>query len=180
MTVSLLTDLRFPTGDQTNFLGTGAWGVKPFAAASFRTGWLTPHVNLGYQWNGASLLGGNIWNGTTGNLPGYAFFSAGTDFGVSKGLTLALDYLGQELINAPQVTMSTYTSAGPLVSTGQIGNFPTLVSASKQTYNQSNVALGAKYALFDRLLVSGNLMIAINDGGLRQRVTPLIGLSYIF
>ncbi len=180
MTISLLTDLRFPTGDQTNFLGTGAWGVKPFAAASFRTGWLTPHVNLGYQWNGASLLGGNIWNGTVGSLPSYAFFSAGTDLGVTKGLTLAVDYLGQELINAPQVTTSTYTSSGPLVSTGQIGTFPTVVSNSTQTYNQSNVAFGAKYALFDRLLVSGNVMIAVNDGGLRQRVTPLIGVSYIF
>jgi hypothetical protein len=180
LTISLLTDLRFPTGDETNFLGSGAWGVKPFAAASFRTGWLTPHVNLGYQWNGASLLGGNIWNGTTGNLPGYAFFSVGTDLGVTKGLTLAIDYLGQELINAPRVETSTYTSSGPLVSTGQVGTFPTLVSGSTQTYNQSNVAVGAKYALFGRLLLSGNILVAVNNGGLRQRITPLIGISYVF
>jgi hypothetical protein len=178
--ISLLTDIRFPTGDETNFLGSGAWGVKPFAAASIRTGWLTPHVNLGYQWNGTSLLGGNIWNGTRGTLPGYAFFSAGTDMGVTKGLTLAVDYLGQELINAPRVETSTYTSSGPLVSTGQLGTFPTLVSASTQTYNQSNVAVGAKYALFGRVLLSGNVLVAVNNGGLRQRVTPLIGISYVF
>ena len=179
-TISVLTDVRFPTGDETNFLGSGAWGVKPFAAASVRTGWLTPHFNVGYQWNGSSLLGGNIWNGTKGTLPGYAFFSAGTDIGVTKGLTLAVDYLGQELINAPRVTMSSYTSTGPLVSTGQIGTFPTVVSDSKQTYNQSNVAVGAKYALFNRFLLIGNIMVAVNDGGLRQRVTPTLGISYIF
>jgi hypothetical protein len=30
------------------------------------------------------------------------------------------------------------------------------------------------------LLLSGNLLVALNDGGLRQRLTPLIGLSYTF
>jgi hypothetical protein len=37
-----------------------------------------------------------------------------------------------------------------------------------------------KYNLFDRLIVSGNLLVALNEGGLRQRITPLIGLSYSF
>jgi hypothetical protein len=178
-TLPLLTDLRLPSGDETNFLGSGAWGVKPFAALSIRTGWLTPHVNLGYQWNGSSLLGGNIWTGTKGKLPGFGFFSAGTDIGLSSRLTLAADYIGQELINAPVVTTSTYTSPGPLATTGQIGTFPTIATSSRKTYNQSNAAFGFKLSAF-RLLFSGNLLVALNEGGLRQRVTPLVGVSYAF
>ena len=54
--VALLGDVRVPTGDERNFLGSGAYGLRPSVAASIRTGWLTPHVNLGYQWNGLSLL----------------------------------------------------------------------------------------------------------------------------
>jgi hypothetical protein len=180
MSLSVLTDLRIPSGDETNFLGSGAWGVKPFAALSVRTGWLTPHVNLGYMWNGSSLLGGNIWTGTKDSLPGFLFFSAGTDIGVTKGLTFAVDYMGQELINAPRVVTTTYTSLGPLATTGQVGTFPTITSTAKQTYNQSNAAFGLKYSLFDKMIVSGNLLVALNDGGLRERVTPLIGLSYTF
>jgi hypothetical protein len=180
VSLSLLTDVRLPSGDETNFLGSGAWGVKPFAALSVRTGWLTPHVNLGYQWNGSSLLGGNIWTGTKAGLPGYAFFSAGTDIGVSRGLTFAVDYLGQELIDAPRVATTSYTSSGPLTTTGQVGTFPTITSAGDSTYNQSNAAFGLKYSLFDRMIVSGNLLVALNDGGLRERVIPLIGLSYTF
>lgn len=180
MSLALASDLRLPTGDESNFLGSGAWGVKPFAAFSVRTGWLTPHVNLGYQWNGSSYLGGSIWNGTKDKLPDFAFFSIGTDIGLTRRLTAAVDYIGQELISAPRVTSSTYTSLGPLVSTGQVGTFPTISTIDKETYNQSNTAFGLKYNFFDRLIVSGNLLVALNEGGLRQRVTPLIGLSYSF
>jgi hypothetical protein len=180
MSLSVVTDVRVPSGDETNFLGSGAWGVKPFAALSIRTGSLTPHVNLGYQWNGSSLLGGNIWTGTKAGLPGFLFFSVGTDFGLTRRLTLGADYMGQELINAPRVEMSNYTSQGPLVSTGQVGVFPTVVNGNKQTYNQSNASFGLKYNAFNRFLISGNLLIALNNGGLRERVTPLIGLSYTF
>lgn len=178
--IALASDLRLPTGDESNFLGSGAWGVKPFAAISVRTGWLTPHVNLGYQWNGSSYLGGNIWNGTKDKLPDFAFFSIGTDIGVTRRLTAAVDYIGQELISAPRIISATYTSLGPLVSTRQTGTFPTISTVDKETYNQSNSAFGFKYNLFDRLIVSGNLLVALNEGGLRQRVTPLVGLSYSF
>jgi hypothetical protein len=180
MSLSVLTDVRVPSGDETNFLGSGAWGVKPFAALSVRTGFLTPHVNLGYQWNGSSLLGGNIWTGTKAGLPGFVFFSAGTDFALTSRLTLGADYMGQELINAPRVELSSYTSQGPLTATGQVGTFPTIVNGDKQTYNQSNASIGLKYNVFNKFLVSGNLLVALNDGGLRERVTPLLGLSYTF
>jgi hypothetical protein len=145
-----------------------------------RTGWLTPHVNLGYQWNGSSYPGGSIWNGTKDKLPDFAFFSVGTDIGLTRRLTAAVDYIGQELISAPRVISSTHTSLGPLVSTGQIGTFPTISTVDKESYNQNNAAFGLKYNFYDRLIVSGNLLVALNKGGLRQRVTPLIGLSYSF
>jgi hypothetical protein len=180
LSLAVLSDVRLPTGDESNFLGSGAWGVKPFAALSVRTGWVTPHVNLGYQWNGSSFLGGSIWSGTKDKLPDFAFFSVGTDIGLTRRVTAAVDYIGQEVINAPRVSSSTYTSLGPLVSTGQTGTFQNLTTSVRETYNQSNAAFGLKYNLFDRLLVSGNLLVALNEGGLRERVTPLIGLSYSF
>jgi hypothetical protein len=118
--------------------------------------------------------------GTKANLPGYAFFSAGTDVGLSRRFTVAVDYIGQELINAPRVAVVTFTSQAPLVSTGQIGSFATASPIANQTYNQSNLAVGLKANVLDRFVVSSNLLIALNDGGLREKVVPLIGLSYTF
>jgi hypothetical protein len=180
LNLALLTDLRLPSGDAMNLLGSGAIGWKPFVALSVRTGPITPHFNAGYQWNGESILAGNLITGTKANLPGFAFFSAGSDIGISRRLTLAVDYLGQELINAPRVGVATYTSQAPLVTTGQVGTFGTAAPVINQTYNQSNLAVGAKASVVGQLVLSGNLLIALNDGGLRQKVIPLIGLSYTF
>jgi hypothetical protein len=150
------------------------------AALSIRTGPLTPHVNLGYQWNGSSVLGGNPYLGTSGRLPGFGIFSMGTDLAMSKWVTASVDYLGQELINVPTVATATYTSPGPLSATGQIGTFATIAPGGNHTYNQSDAAFGLKANLVDRLLLTGNIIVALNDGGLRQRVTPMVALSYTF
>lgn len=180
LSFAIVTDVRLPTGDANNFLGSGTVGVKPVAALSFRTGWLTPHVNLGYQWNGSSILGGNPYLGTKSTLPGFAIFAAGSDIPVSRYVTLSVDYLGQELVNSPRIGTETFQSPGPLATTGQIGTFKTIYPLGKEVYNQSDAAVGLKFSLFDHLLLTVNSIIAINDGGLRQRVTPMAGLSYVF
>ena len=86
----------------------------------------------------------------------------------------------EELVNAPRIQSSTYTiTPGYELTNGTTPTFAN-ISTLKQTYNQSSGAFGAKYSLFGRLILSGNLLVALNDGGLRQRVAPLIGLSYTF
>jgi hypothetical protein len=118
--------------------------------------------------------------GTSAKLPGFALLSVGTDVGINRWLTASVDYLGQELINAPRVTTASYTSPGPLAATRQIGTFPTVAPAGNQTYNQSDSAFGVKINVIDRLLLTGNIIVALDEGGLRQRLTPLIALSYTF
>jgi hypothetical protein len=180
LSFALLADVRAPTGDASNFLGSGTVGIKPVAALSVRAGWLTPHVNLGYQWNGSSILGGNPYLGTKGSLPGFAIFSAGSDIPVSKYITLSADYLGQELVNSLRISTTTFASPGPLASTGQVGNFQTIVTDGKQTYNQSDAAIGVKISALDHLLFTANAIVSLNNGGLRQKITPLVALSYVF
>jgi hypothetical protein len=64
--VSIGADLRLPTGDETNYLGTGTTSVKPFAAVSFLTRptssgvVLSPHFNIGWQFSGKSILAGTF------------------------------------------------------------------------------------------------------------------------
>jgi hypothetical protein len=58
-------DLRLPTGDAQNYLGTGAISVRPFAALSLKVlpthGILfAPHFYAGWQFSGRSVLGGQL------------------------------------------------------------------------------------------------------------------------
>lgn len=177
---ALVTDVRLPTGDASNFLGSGTLGLKPVAALSYRASWFTPHVNLGYQWNGSSVLGGNPYIGSKSKLPGFAIFSAGSDIPVSKYVTLSADYLGQEIINAERIGLTNFQSPLPLAATGQLGSFSTIQQLGKHVYNQSDAAIGMKISAFDHFLMTVNAIIALNDGGLRQRVTPMAGISYVF
>ena len=91
MAMSILTDIRTPSGDEKNFLGSGAVGIKPFLALTLRRGVVSPHFNIGYQWNGKSLLAGSLINGVKGSLPNQFFYTVGADVGMAKRLTFATD-----------------------------------------------------------------------------------------
>jgi hypothetical protein len=166
--IALATDLRFPTGDERDFLGSGAFGFRPFVAVSVK-GRVAPHFNIGYQWNGDSVLAGNIVEGTKGDLPSQFFYSIGTDIALHPKVTVAADFLGQQLFDAPRVTRTTtpFRSA----SFESIG-------IRTDTFGMNNGSIGFKVNPVGRLLFMFNLLFRANSAGLRQDVTPLIGLSY--
>ena len=94
-----------------NFLGSGATGVKPFGVLSYEAR-VSPHAEVGYEWNGESTLaGGSLVPGTTpasakGSLPSRFVYIVGTDVAVVKRLTVAFDIYGQRLFRAPQLISS--------------------------------------------------------------------------
>jgi hypothetical protein len=193
LNIAAAVDVRTPTGNARDFLGSGAAGIRPFVAISGGKRF-SPHVNLGYQWNGNSILAGNLTGTTVGEtnevatiqtgpatsarLPSQYFYSVGSDYGVSKRLTLNVDYLGQVLVHAPRVFASTFTTQNIPGGTGAL-TLPT-VTAGIDTIGLNNASVGFKYNVIDRLLFTANLLFRMDDRGLRQNVTPLIGVSYAF
>lgn len=170
--LALGVDVRLPTGDAYNFLGSGALGLKPFIAISGRTQRITPHVNLGYQWNDSSPLAGDIFTGSQGHLPNQLEYAVGFDAGVSKKFSFAADVLGQEMFHAQGVAPSTFTAANGT-------QFPDN-NFVQENANIVNGSLGFKVNPISTLLVSFNVLIQLNDAGLRSRVVPLVGFSYSF
>ena len=45
-------------------------------------------------------------------------------------------------------------------------------------YSMNNAGIGFKYAIAKQLLLSANVLFRLDDNGLHQRTTPLIGISY--
>jgi Putative MetA-pathway of phenol degradation len=168
--MALGVDLRLPTGDELDFLGTGAVGLKPFVALTYNHGRYSPHINVGYQFNGNSVLAGNVQSGEKGSLPEQFLYVAGVDIGVSPKFSLAADFLGQRLIDAQRVFSSPFTA-----SDGEV--FPA-TRFETGSVSISNGALGFKVNPVGTLLVTFNLLVKLNNGGLRDRVTPLVGLSF--
>jgi hypothetical protein len=170
------TDVRVPSGDEKNFLGSGAIGVKPFLSASYRAR-ISPHANIGYEFNGSSILAGNLATGQEGRLPDELFYSGGVDAGITRKVTIALDLLGQRLYEAPRLTLGPFVD---IVGTSHSDIPQTSPATKNRSFNMNDLAVGAKYSPFGNLLLTGNVQLKLDDGGLRAKVVPLVGISYTF
>jgi len=166
-------DLRLPSGDEKNLLGTGAPAVQPFVAWSATYGALAPHINVGYQWNGSSILAGDIDAGVSEDLPDVAVYAVGAVVAVHPRVTLALDVLGRYIIDSPRVRLSDFHALdGRSV-------FPN-ITFDTGSINELSSAAGLKINIAGRLLLNTNLLMRLNSAGLRDKISPLVGIEYAF
>jgi hypothetical protein len=191
--MAVAMDLRVPSGDALSLLGSGAYGVRPFLAVS-GGGRVSPHLNIGYQWNSKSILasGSKLFESNiTGvelsklqsnppvetfaavperGLPDQFFYSLGADIAATPRLTLVFDYLGQVLINTPRVFATPFSApTGAAFSS---------ITGGVDTMGLNNAATGLKFSLGRGLLVTADLLFRLDNRGLRQDVTPMVALSY--
>ena len=168
-------DVRMPTGDEHNLLGSGALGLRPFAAVSASIGPLSPHANLAYQWNGKSELAGNVRLAQKADLPDQFVYAAGGDLVLADRLSVIFDVLGERVIDSPRLQPRTSTRTG---AAGSV-TLPDITFLT-ESYWASSAAFGLKANVAQRLLVAFNLRFAIADGGLTDRVAPLLGVEWTF
>lgn len=164
-----ILDVRLPTGDEYNFLGSGATGLRGSIAASGQMGRIAPHVNIGYQWNGNSVLAGDVALGVKAKLPSSIVYTAGADVGLTPKMTFAADVFG-ERVSASRV-LSTQFNAANGVPYRAIG-------FQKSGYNVMSGSVGLKINPGSRFIVTVNTLFRLNHTGLRSKLVPLVGLSY--
>ncbi|HSD67001.1 MAG TPA: hypothetical protein VLF95_09885 [Vicinamibacteria bacterium] len=170
--LALGIDGRIPTGDEEDLLGLGAFGVKPFLVLSLSQGRVAPHLNVAYLWNGKSVLAGDVGSGRKADLPDQVQYAVGADIGVAKRLTLAFDFLGTYVIDSPRLVRETFTAAN-----GEA--FPQ-IGFVNESYSLASGAAGLKLNPVGRLLVDFNVLFRLDSAGLRDKVTPLVGIEYAF
>jgi hypothetical protein len=166
-------DVRLPTGDEHNLLGTGAPGVQPFGVWSGSFGVVSPHVNLGYQWNGSSVLASSPGSGVAEDLPDVVAYSLGGVFAVHPKLTAAVDLIGRYVIDSPRLRPETFHA---LDGRTELPN----IAFGTGSFNELSAALGVKLNLVGPLLLNMNVLMRLNSVGLRDKISPLIGVEYAF
>jgi hypothetical protein len=182
--------VRFPTGDALNYLGSGAYGFNLYTLASYKRR-LSPHAKIAYQWNTHSVLLNPSGQGPNLNLPGGAQYGAGADLALSSRLTASADILANEFVNSPYITKSCQTiPASSLLSTStpvcgtstSTTTTLTTLTQSTQTYTTANFSGGMKWRPFrnQRLILYGNVLIQMNNVGLKSDPSPSGGLSFSF
>lgn len=164
-------DVRVPSGDEMNFLGSGTIGLKPYLAISVQAR-ISPHGNFGYQWNAKSTLNANSL-GSEQTLPTDVFYTAGVNVEPRKRWAFIIDLLGKRFFNTPRLAPATQ------VMVPGYGQAPS-VEPRVGSYVANDLAIGFKMTTYKHLILTANATTKLNEGGLRSRVVPLAGLSYSF
>jgi hypothetical protein len=178
--VSVGADLRLPTGDEQNFLGSGTVGFTPFAVFSYAAR-VSPHVNVGYEVNGSSFLAGQIKPPmpvgppnlittpsvfTKAHLPNQFVYAGGVDVAVlPKRLAGTFDLIGQRVFNAQRSTVSTQMFLGPCTPSGQVPqtNSNTYCSTAPTTPTDPQSTLINTTGSFNILNASLGAKVRISD-----------------
>ncbi|MFQ5674897.1 MAG: transporter [bacterium] len=166
--VAAFADLRLPTGDEDDFLGTGKTNFKISGVASKKIGDFTPHLNVAYDKRSAELDSDEFE------------FIFGFDQKVISGLTFAFDVLGEVDVNNDEVielfpgtkTIVDRATNGQAIRKVDLSNIP-----ERDNDNTYNASFGFRYAPSASVILLGNLLVPLNDGGLRSTVAPTVGLT---
>jgi hypothetical protein len=199
-------DVRLPTGDKENLLGTGAVQTKLQLIASGEFSRVSPHVNFGYTFSHGDLSSSltalpatnelanpqtqaqidaarGISLGGTLQLPNEVNYVAGLDIAAHSLVTVSADFVGRTALDvqrfglAPQTYQYRTANSGPLLTTTR----ETLAGTETGNLNLLLGVVGAKFNIpGTSLLLTGSVLFPINDSGLRPKVTPVVGLDYSF
>lgn len=161
--LGILTEARFPTGDEKDFLGSGEFALRVLGIASARYGNFSPHLNAGYLYRSGKSLTDAVLT------------TAGFDQLMASWATLAVDVIGQWQANKSQLSLPglvTFTS--PSRRQVRPTNLPT------RPDNILDGSLGFKFLTKSGVTLITNALIPLNSGGMRGNVVWTAGAEYNF
>lgn len=167
-------DLRLPTGNADDLLGSGATQLKLGLVAAKFSGRFAPRAGAGYTFSsgGADFLG---------DLPNELNYSAGFDAVLHRRVTLTADFLGRTLFDAERLVLVQQDFQFDQRTDPTVRDVERLTPGSAvSNLNLFLVSAGLKVNPFGRLLLVGNVLFGVGDDGLQDKVTPAVGLEYSF
>ncbi len=174
---ALGTDVRLPTGDYRDLLGTGALEVRAYMIGSAHLGAFSPHLNAGYTWA--------LHPAASVSVADEINYTGGFDWALSPRFTVVVDAIGRTFRNTQsvQVVDATFfantnpSSAQP--PTVVSAEFPRLVTTTANL-NTLLGSVGFRVNPVGNLLLTVNGLFSISKKGLRDDFTPLVAIDYAF
>jgi hypothetical protein len=163
LALAVLGDVRFPTGSESDLLGSGAFAARGLAILSARFGAFSPHANVGYLYRGGAFE----TDAVLGTL--------GFDHLLAPWATLAVDVISQlQVGDSPLQVPDPVVIQAPYART----IMPTTIPDRRDDLVDGS--LGLKLTTAKGLTIVGNGEWPLNRGGLRPDVIWTLGLEYNF
>jgi hypothetical protein len=161
--IAFLGDVRFPTGDSDNLLGSGQFSARGLAIMSARFGALSGHANAGYAYRGG------------GQQNDAVLATAGFDDLIAQHVTLAAD-----LVSELQVGHSKLHLPAPVQYDVPFKRTVNPTSIPDIADDLVNGSFGFKFTTDNGFTLVTNALIPLNRGGIRANITFTTGLEFAF
>ena len=170
--LALMATIHLPTGDQKGLRGLGVTRTMVSFIASSGQARTRPHVNVGYEWwsKGVSVIADTSPN-TTVTARHQFEYAAGLEFEAAPKVTLLVDLLGGQIFGGGKLGFATTTVGSSSI---------TALTSLSEGMQRLSLAPGLKVNLKGKMLISLNALVALRDGGLYTRVTPVAGVELNF
>jgi hypothetical protein len=165
--LALLGDVRAPTGDKQDFLGTGEWGVRGLGILSLRFGDFSPHVNAGYVWRGE-----NPGNGVANDA---ALLTIGFDQVFESWTTFSAD-----VITELQIGRSVFEVPPPVTFTEPFVRSVRPMEISDARDNLAALSVGFRFATLSNFTAVANTLIPVAGSSPRPDFAWSLGVEYDF
>jgi hypothetical protein len=200
-------DLRLPTGDKDNLLGTGATQTKLMFIASAEYGVFVPHASFGYTFSNGNVSDLTSEVGIDPGLPNSGSviilepppFDASVpdeinyNFGFSAAphprLTLGFDFIGRTIRDVFRFDIGDRSfpnrKPGALPTEAYPSDDEFLVRGDPETGTPENLNLllgviGGKVNIGRGWLVNTGVLFPLTNSGLQPKVTPYFSFEYVF
>lgn len=163
MGAALLAEVRLPTGDEANLLGSGSSQVRAMALYSAQLGTFSPHLNVGYLANANETLNDKILIRT-------AFDNLMTDWA-----TLAVGFEGEIQMGESLVQLPDPISYGtPYTRVVHATNIP-----SRGT-DLLRASVGGKFTVREGTVLYANGIFPLTASGLQPDFIWTVGMDFPF
>ena len=174
---ALGVDLRVPTGDTEAMLGTGITRTLVSGIWSTTVGTLAPHASFGVEyWSNPfqaydPLQQSSIDAGRHGTA-----YDAGVEWASTDRLTVNGEFMGRTIRNGGRLGYRDLPMRGNAFGITSAS----IATVDPRGLHRASVAGGIKWNFAGTALLTANVMMPLNDAGLRDHLTPIIGLDWGF
>jgi hypothetical protein len=175
--VALGIDLRIPTGDPEAMLGAGVSRTLVSGIWSTTVGALAPHASFGFEYWGQAfqiydpLLQAPIDAGRHG-----VAYDGGVEWAAGDRLTVNGELIGRTINDGGRLAYRDL----PMVPNPFGITTASVATVDPRGLHRVSAAAGIKWNFSGTALLTANILVPVNDQGLRDHLTPVIGLDWGF
>jgi hypothetical protein len=175
--VALGVDLRLPTGDPEAMLGAGVTRTLVSGTWSTTVGVVAPHASFGYEfWSDPFQVFDPLQQSTVDAGQNGIAYEAGVEWAAGDRLTVNGEFLGRTLNDGGRLTYRELPMGGnPFGITNA-----SVASVDPRGLNRTWVSGSIKWNFAGTALLTASVLLPANDQGLRDNLTPVIGLDWGF